>query len=68
MKGWISHVFAYLIGAGLLLGIIYLINEPSRTEALWNILRIWTLALGIDLVISSSYFIWPRRNEQSKEI
>lgn len=68
MKGWVSHVFAYLIGAGLLLGIIYFINEPSRTEALWNILKIWTLALGIDLVISSSYFIWPRRNAQSKEM
>lgn len=61
MKGWIKHVFAYLIGAGLLVVIIYVINDSTRTEALSQILKIWTLALGINLVISSSYFIWPRK-------
>lgn len=61
MKGWMKHVLAYLIGAGLLFVIIYFINDSARTEALSQILKIWTLALGIDLIISSSYFIWPRR-------
>lgn len=61
LKGWIRHVIAYAIGAGILVGLIYLINDPSRTEAMNGVLRIWTLALGIDLIITISYFIWPRQ-------
>lgn len=61
LKGWGRHVLSYLIGAGILVGIIFLINDASRTEALFNMLKVWTLALGIDLVITVSYFIWPRK-------
>ncbi|WP_223702563.1 hypothetical protein [Sutcliffiella deserti] len=61
LKGWGRHVLSYFIGAGLLAVVIYLINDPSRTEALFNVLRIWTIALGVDLVITISYFIWPRK-------
>ena len=61
LKGWGKHVLSYLIGAGLLVGIIFFINDASRTEALFNMLKVWTLALGIDLVITISYFIWPRK-------
>ncbi|QED49333.1 hypothetical protein [Cytobacillus dafuensis] len=67
LKGWGRHVLAYLIGAGLLAGMIYIINDSSRTEALSGILKIWTLVLGIDLVIAISNFIWPTK-EKSKYI
>lgn len=61
LKGWGKHVLSYLIGASFLVGLIYLINDISRTEALFNVLQVWTLALGLDLIITISYFIWPRK-------
>jgi len=59
-KGWLRHLLAYCIGAGLLLGIVFFINDPTRTEALSTIFKVWSLALGIDLLISISYFIWRK--------
>ena len=59
-KGWLRHLLAYCIGAGLLVVILFLINDPTRTEALSAILKVWSLALGIDLIISISYFIWRK--------
>lgn len=61
LKGWGKHVLSYVIGAGILVGIIYLINDSSRTEVLFSMLKVWTIALGIDLVITITYFIWPRK-------
>jgi hypothetical protein len=63
LKGWFKHVLAYLIGAGMLVGLIYSINDPTRTEALYNVLKVWTVALGIDLIITATYFIWPKRSK-----
>lgn len=65
LKGWGRHALAYLIGAGLLFGTIWFIDDTSRTEALWNVLRIWTLVLGVDLLITISYFIWPRKTRNN---
>lgn len=61
LKSWGQHVLSYLIGAGILAGLIYLIDDPARTEALSGVLKVWTLVLGIDLVITISNFIWPKR-------
>ncbi|MCY8837768.1 hypothetical protein [Bacillus atrophaeus] len=60
-KSLLRHALAYLIGAGLLVGMIYFINDPSRTEALSGILKLWTIVLGIDAIITISYFIWPKK-------
>ncbi|BFH29845.1 hypothetical protein [Paenibacillus melissococcoides] len=65
LKSWIRHVLAYLIGAGLLFGLIYLINDAARTEAFSGVLRLWTAILGIDLLITTSYFIWPKKEKAS---
>ncbi len=48
-KSWGQHVLAFLIGAGILFVLIYLINDSSRTEVLAGFLKVWTLVLGIDL-------------------
>ncbi|GEN89657.1 hypothetical protein [Oceanobacillus sojae] len=61
LKGWGKHVLSYLIGAGTLAGVIFFINDSSRTEALLRVLQIWTFVLGIDFIISISYFVWPRK-------
>jgi hypothetical protein len=66
-KGWLKHLLAYMIGIGLLTGLIFWINDPTRTEALSGVLKIWSLVLTIDLVITISYFIWPR-GEKEKSV
>ncbi|MBW4082273.1 hypothetical protein [Paenibacillus sp. S150] len=60
-KSWLKHVLAFLLGAGILYGLIAWIDDPDRTGALSSILGVWTVVLVIDLIISSSYFIWPRK-------
>ncbi|MGG3885808.1 hypothetical protein ABEV63_17660 [Brevibacillus panacihumi] len=60
-KSWVRHVLAYLIGAGFLVLLIYLVQDPARTEALSGMLKLWTLVLGADLLIALSHFIWPKR-------
>lgn len=60
-KSWGQHLLAFLIGAGLLVILIYLINDFSRTEVLAGFLKLWTIVLGIDLLIAISNFIWPKK-------
>jgi hypothetical protein len=61
IKGWGKHVFAYLVGIALLGTVVYFVNDASRTEALLTVIKVWSLVLGIDLLISISYFLWPRK-------
>ncbi|GIO35053.1 MULTISPECIES: hypothetical protein [Paenibacillus] len=60
-EGWYRHVLAWIVGVILLMLMIWIVNEPSRTEALKKIPMWWGAILGIDFVISFSYTIWPRR-------
>ncbi len=60
LKGSFQHLFAYMIGAGFLLLLIYLVDDPERTSIFWGTLKMWAGILMIDFVISISYFIWPR--------
>jgi len=61
MKGWFRHAAAFAVGAALLLGTAAWIGVPERTEALIGVARIWAVVVAIDLLISVSYFIWPKR-------
>lgn len=63
VKGWLRHVAAYAIGAVLLAGMIYLIQDPSRTEVLSGILKTWSIILGIDFLLAVSNFIWPKQKK-----
>lgn len=65
LKSFFRHIVAFVIGAALLAGMIYYINDPSRTEALGGILRVWGIALAIDLLITASYFIWPKQKKST---
>ncbi|WP_144510860.1 hypothetical protein [Bacillus sp. FJAT-22090] len=60
LKGSFQHLLAFIIGGGLLVLLIYFIDDSSRTEVLSGTLQLWGLILGIDFVISITYFIWPR--------
>ncbi|QFT88639.1 hypothetical protein FIU87_08290 [Bacillus sp. THAF10] len=59
-KGFLRHITAFIIGGCILAGMIYFINQPERTEALLHLLRVWTLVLGVDFLITCSYFIFPK--------
>jgi hypothetical protein len=41
---------------------IFFAGAPERTEPLKHIIRVWTLVLGIDFLISFSYTLWPRKS------
>ncbi|MEB7757195.1 hypothetical protein FEZ53_09365 [Staphylococcus xylosus] len=62
---WIRHVFAYIIGTGLLWIIIRIVGYSSNVTALVDVIKLWTLILMIDLLIALSYFIWPRPEKKS---
>ncbi|MEK4827037.1 hypothetical protein NSS71_21240 [Niallia sp. FSL W8-0951] len=63
LKSWGKHLLAYAIGAGILLGLIFFIKDTARTEALDGVLKLWTVVLGIDLIIAISNFIWPKKKK-----
>lgn len=67
VKNWLLHLFAYGIGIGLLGLIIFWIDDLSRTEALMATIRIWSVILAIDFLISFSYLIWPKKEKESLE-
>lgn len=61
LKSWLKHVLAYAIGIGCLFGLIYIVQSPARTEALTSTIHWWSRILGIDLLITIAYFIWPKK-------
>ncbi|HWL25697.1 MAG TPA: hypothetical protein VNR38_18440 [Ureibacillus sp.] len=61
IKMWARHVMAYLIGSALLWLMIYYVGQQS-TEALFNVWRIWSIALLVDGAISISYILFPKKS------
>lgn len=64
-KGWLRHLLAYLIGAGLIGLTVYWVGDLDRTLAMLRILGGWTVVIIIDLLISLSYFIWPKQRKET---
>lgn len=64
-KMWFRHLFAWVIGCALLYGLIFYVGDAERTEALAGIMRVWTVVLVIDFLISFSYTLWPRKQKGS---
>ncbi|MGD7010020.1 hypothetical protein [Metabacillus sp. 84] len=64
-NGWYRHFLAWLIGGGLLAGMILLIGEGARTEELSRALLYWSLMLAADFLYSFSYTIWPRSKKEA---
>lgn len=60
MKGSLRHALAFAIGAPMILFVKWYIDAPERTHEFDNTLRLWAIILVVDLLISVSYFIWPR--------
>jgi hypothetical protein len=62
-KNLMRHYAAFLIGGSMIGLIIFLINDQSRTESLFAVLKIWGLVIAIDTAITVSYFIWPKKDK-----
>lgn len=63
-SGWYRHLLAWVVGSALLAGMILLIGDAERSEALKLWIVRWALVLGIDFVISFSYTLWPRKSKE----
>ncbi|MBB6452256.1 hypothetical protein HNQ94_000701 [Salirhabdus euzebyi] len=59
--GWYRHLLSWLIGGGILIGIILYINNDIQTEALLRTLKVWSMVLVIDFFISFSYTLFPKK-------
>ncbi len=68
LKGSFQHLFAYIIGAGFLMILIYLVNDADRSSVFFETLRVWSLVLGIDFIIAIFYFIWPRVDKTATKL
>lgn len=62
-NGWYRHLLAWIVGSVLLIGMIGLIGDAERSEALRSWIVRWAFILGIDFVISFSYTLWPRKSK-----
>ncbi|PLS16096.1 hypothetical protein CVD28_18810 [Bacillus sp. M6-12] len=67
-KGWYRHLLGWVIGNVLLLGIIYFVGDKTRTEVLWNVIKLWGLVLSIDFAISFSYTIFPKSKAKGESL
>ncbi|MBS2968697.1 hypothetical protein J9317_07995 [Metabacillus sp. KIGAM252] len=65
-KGWYRHLLAWTIGCCLLIGMIEMIGDGSRTAELLNAIRYWSLILAADFVYSFSYTLRPRKGKESE--
>lgn len=62
-RAWLHHLTAWVVGCGLLALAVVLVGDAERTAALWGTARLWTLVLVVDGVISLSYTVRPRPEE-----
>lgn len=59
-RAFARHAVAYAVGASLLSVAILVIGDPSRTDALLGTLRLWTVVVVVDGLVSLSYTVRPR--------
>ncbi|HSH34211.1 MAG TPA: hypothetical protein VLB31_11365, partial [Actinomycetota bacterium] len=59
-EAWYRHLLAWSVGAALIGVAVLLVGDLARTEAMWQLLGVWTVVLAIDFVVSVSYTLWPR--------
>lgn len=61
LNGWLLHLLSCAIGCAVLYGMIVIIADSARTGTLLQTIRIWSIILGIDAIISLSYSFWPKQ-------
>ncbi|GAB3254503.1 hypothetical protein GCM10027425_14070 [Alteromonas gracilis] len=59
-RGALQHLLAYAVGAGLLGAGILLVGDAERTQALLDVLRLWSIIAAADVLYGLSHTIRPR--------
>jgi hypothetical protein len=60
-RALLRHLVAWAVGCGLLTLAVVTVGDAGRTAALVDAMRLWTLVLAVDAVVSLSYTARPRR-------
>ncbi|PLT31628.1 2TM domain-containing protein [Peribacillus deserti] len=61
-RGWLRHLFGWVIGNAILLAIILITGDASRTKELLYVMQLWAIILAVDFVWSFSYTLFPKKN------
>lgn len=67
LQGFFRHFIAYIIGATIIGGMNYLLGDSTDTKALMATWRTWSIILGIDFLISVSYYLFPTSKKEKVE-
>ncbi|TDM07517.1 hypothetical protein [Macrococcus lamae] len=65
LKFTLHHLAAYLIGTGLMWLVIWLVGNSDRTLIMSSYIKLWSVIMMIDIIITVTYFIWPRKRKTS---
>jgi hypothetical protein len=60
-RQWFRHLLAWATGCALLLGGTALVGDLGRAAPLLQVAILWTVVLAVDLAISFSYTLFPKR-------
>ena len=60
-RDWFRHLLAFIIGALLILLMVFLIGEPAQSKMLLRLIKTWGIVLLIDFIVSFSYTLFPRK-------
>ncbi|WP_342666456.1 hypothetical protein [Saccharibacillus sacchari] len=66
-QGWYRHLMAWAIGSILLAGMIFLIGDADKSQALRSWIVRWGVVLGVDFLISFSYTLWPKSEKMENK-
>ncbi|WP_414051448.1 hypothetical protein [Macrococcus animalis] len=65
LLSYIKHIGAFIIAYLLIMIMKWLINDSNQTKQLTGIINIWQVVLIIDLIITISWFIWPKKRKDT---
>ena len=61
LRQWLRHLLAYVVAA-LVLGLFtLLVGDLARTLPLWSVMAPWGIAVVVDLIVTLSYTVSPRK-------
>ncbi|WP_414055285.1 hypothetical protein [Macrococcus equi] len=67
LKSFVRHIIAFII-AFMLITFMQMIANNESANVLSQITNTWQVVLFIDLIITISYFLWPKKAKQVKQI
>lgn len=68
VKAWMRHLLGFCIGCSIIVLMIKFVDDPERTLELGKLMKLWSLLLGIDFLVSFSYLFSPKKEKNSKSI